>query len=51
MRKEPLARGLLGEKDFSVIHVADTPEEAFDIISRHHQEFRARKGKVIEEPT
>jgi uncharacterized protein (TIGR00730 family) len=51
MRKEPLARGLLGEKDFSVIHVADTQEEAFDIISRHHQEFRARKEKIIEEPT
>jgi uncharacterized protein (TIGR00730 family) len=51
MKKEPLARGLLGEKDFSIIHMVDTPEEAFDIISAHHQEFRERKSKIVEEPT
>jgi uncharacterized protein (TIGR00730 family) len=50
MRKEPLARGLMGEKDFGCIHIVDTPEEAFEIISAHHKEFRARIGKV-EEPS
>ena len=50
MRKEPLGRGLMGEKDFGCIHIVDTPEEAFEIISEHHQEFRARIGKV-EEPS
>jgi uncharacterized protein (TIGR00730 family) len=48
MRKEPLARGLMGEKDFNCIHIVDTPEEAFEIISAHHQEFRSRVGKVVE---
>jgi uncharacterized protein (TIGR00730 family) len=51
MKSEPLARGLLGEKDFSIIHMVDTPAEAFDIISAHHQEFRERKSKIVEEPT
>ena len=51
MKREPLTRGLVGEKDFSVIHVVDTPAEAFDIISAHHQEFRNRRGKIVEEPT
>jgi hypothetical protein len=51
MKTEPLARGLLGEKDFSIIHMVDTPAEAFDIISAHHQEFRERKSKIVEEPT
>jgi hypothetical protein len=49
MRAEPLARGLMGEKDFNVIHIVDTPEEVFEIISTHHREFRQRASK-IEEP-
>lgn len=48
LRKEPLARGLMGEKDFGCIHVVDTPEEVFEIISSHHREFRARVGAVQE---
>lgn len=48
MRDVPLARGLVGEKDFSNIHIVDTPEEVFEIISAHHQEFRARSGAVQE---
>lgn len=51
MKREPLTRGLLGEKDFSCIHIVDTPAEAFDIISAHHKEFRARKSAVVEEPS
>jgi hypothetical protein len=41
----------MGEKDFSVIHIVDTPAEAFEIISQHHQEFRSRTSKIVEEPT
>lgn len=48
MRDVPLARGLIGEKDFSNIHIVDTPEEVFEIISTHHREFRARSGAVQE---
>jgi uncharacterized protein (TIGR00730 family) len=51
MKTAPLARGLVGEKDFSVIHIVDTPEEAFEIISKHHQEFRSRAARIVEEPT
>ena len=48
MRSEPLARGLMGESDFGIIHIVDTPEEVFEIISAHHKEFRARVGHVGE---
>jgi uncharacterized protein (TIGR00730 family) len=48
MRQVPLGRGLVGEKDFSNIHIVDTPEEVFEIISAHHREFRARAGAVEE---
>jgi hypothetical protein len=50
MRKEPLARGLMGEKDFGCIHIVDTPQEAFEIISAHHREFRSRVN-LVEEPS
>ena len=51
MQDEVLARGLVGEKDFGCIHIVDTPEEAFEIISAHHQEFRARAASIEEEPS
>jgi uncharacterized protein (TIGR00730 family) len=50
MRAEICARGLMSEKDFSFIHLVDTPEEAFEIISAHHKAFRSRVLKV-EEPS
>lgn len=50
LKQQPLARGLMGEKDFGCIHVVDTPEEVFEIISAHHGEFRARTAS-IEEPS
>jgi uncharacterized protein (TIGR00730 family) len=50
LRQEPLSRGLMGEKDFNCIHVVDTPEEVFEIISAHHREFRARAA-AVEEPS
>ena len=49
MKQIPLERGLVGEKDFSFVHIVDTPEEVFEIISTHHREFRQRVSK-IEEP-
>jgi uncharacterized protein (TIGR00730 family) len=48
LRQEPLSRGLMGEKDFNCIHIVDTPEEVFEIISAHHREFRARAAAVGE---
>jgi uncharacterized protein (TIGR00730 family) len=51
MRKEPLGRGLVGDKDFSFISIVDSPEEAFEIISNHHKEFRKRTTAVVEEPS
>jgi len=48
MRDQTCARGLMNEKDFSFIHLVDTPEEAFEIISAHHKEFRSRVLKVAE---
>ncbi|MBX7145046.1 MAG: LOG family protein [Oligoflexia bacterium] len=40
MRERPLADGLVSEKDFDVIKVADSPAEAYKIIAAHHAEFR-----------
>jgi uncharacterized protein (TIGR00730 family) len=42
MRDVPLKRALVSEKDFSFLHIVDTPEEVFEVISKHHQEFRNR---------
>ena len=39
MRAQPLARGLMGGGDFRFLSVVDTPEEAFEILSKHHKEF------------
>lgn len=50
MRAQTCARGLMNEKDFSFIYLVDTPEEAFEIISAHHKEFRSRVLRV-EEPS
>ncbi len=48
MRAETCARGLMNTKDFDCIHLVDTPEEAFEIISAHHKEFRSRVLKAQE---
>ena len=45
LRAEPLRRGLMAEKDFDYIHMVDGPREAFEIISKHHAEFRGAHGK------
>ena len=44
MRAQPLARGLMGGADFRFLSIVDTPEEAFEILSKHHKEFlKSRK--------
>ena len=45
MRDYPLARGLISPGDLDYIPIVDTPEEAFKIISKHHQEFRSSRKK------
>lgn len=40
VREVPLKRGLMDPQDFDFIHVVDTPEEVFEIISEHHARFR-----------
>jgi len=42
MRAEPLERGLISSHDFEFVHLVDTPEEAFALISAHQKDF-ARK--------
>lgn len=44
MKTVVLARGLVSAKDFDFIHIVDTPEEVFEIISKHHQEHRNSNG-------
>lgn len=46
MRDIPLERGLIGAKDFDCISIVDTPEEAFEIVSAHHQES-VKKREVL----
>lgn len=45
MREFPLERGLVSAKDFDCITIVDTPEEAFEVISLHHDEF-LKSGKT-----
>lgn len=40
MKIRPLADGLVSAKDFEHLQIVDTPEEAYQIIAKHHQEFR-----------
>lgn len=46
MRAVPLERGLMSAKDFDVISIVDTPEEVFEIISAHHQEYKQSVGNT-----
>jgi uncharacterized protein (TIGR00730 family) len=52
LREIPTTRGLISEKDFDCITIADSPEEAAEIISRHHKEFimtREKEQKAAEQ--
>lgn len=41
MQRVPLARGLISQQDFNFLHLVDTPEDAFKVLSEDHQRFRA----------
>lgn len=44
MREYPLARGLVSDKDFDVITLVDTPEEAFELISADHKKYQLSRN-------
>lgn len=39
MKEVPLKRGLISSHDFDNISVVDSPEDVFEIISKHHREY------------
>lgn len=45
MKEVPLKRGLVSPKDFDCITIVDTPEEAFEVISKHHKEVSKQDAK------
>jgi uncharacterized protein (TIGR00730 family) len=45
LKDQPLGRSLISMQDFNPIHIVDTPEEVFEIISAHHREFMARGAR------
>ena len=47
MKAVPLERGLISAEDFDCISIVDTPEEAYQIISQHHQDYL--KNTIIPE--
>lgn len=44
LKDVPLQRGLISAKDFDCISIVETPEEAFEVVSQHHKEFRVANG-------
>ncbi len=42
MKEYPLGRGLVSNADFDFVSIVDTPEEAAEVISKHHKKFRER---------
>ncbi|MCB0352923.1 MAG: LOG family protein [Bdellovibrionales bacterium] len=48
LREVPLGRGLVSAKDFDCIHIVDTPEEVFGIISEHRKAFALEVEKNLE---
>jgi len=50
MRAQPLARGLMSSGDFRFLSVVDTPEEAFEILSKHHKEFLKKRATELAAP-
>ncbi len=49
MKAVPLRDDLMDKKDFDYIHIAETPEDVFEIISEHHKAYlkanRSAKAK------
>lgn len=47
VKEQVLSRQLISSKDLDFIYVVDTPEEAFQIISKAHQTFREEYQKSL----
>ncbi|WKZ57459.1 MAG: LOG family protein [Bdellovibrionota bacterium] len=47
MKEYPLKRGLVSAKDFDCVTIASGPEEAFNIVSKNHDEFLAKQGQKV----
>ncbi len=43
MRAVPLARGLISPPDFDFVKIVDSPKEAFDLVAKDYERFRAVK--------
>lgn len=48
MKKMPLSRGLVSAPDFNCISIVDSPREVYEIISKHHAEFRKKVREARE---
>jgi uncharacterized protein (TIGR00730 family) len=46
MKQMPNLRGLMSLKDFDCLHIVDTPEDAFELVSKAHRTFVHRKPKA-----
>jgi len=44
MREVPLSRGLVSPGDFDCLTLVDTPEQAFETIAEHHEEFKKKQA-------
>ena len=47
MKAVPLERSLVSIENFDFVHVVDTPQEAWEIVSRHHKEYRLAQKKAL----
>ncbi|RIL08964.1 MAG: LOG family protein [Proteobacteria bacterium] len=45
MKEFPTERALISPKDFDCIYMVDTPEEAFEVVSKDHKSFRVKRAK------
>ncbi len=44
MKAVPLARGLISPPDFDFVKIVDSPKEAFDLVAKDYERFRASKS-------
>jgi uncharacterized protein (TIGR00730 family) len=42
MKSQPLGAGLVSPPDFNCVTIVDSPKEAYEIISKHHADFRKK---------
>ena len=51
MKEVPLGRGLISDHDFDCISVVDSPEDVFEIISKHQQAYFKNQQAVQDKET